>query len=150
MFVPIILGSDKTTVSVRTGNNKYWPLYLSIGNIHNNVRRAHRNGVVLLGFLAIPKSAPFRFPHRAVCLIKCLTADKKYQNNAKFRKFRRQLFHSSLARILESLRPGMLEPKVVLCPDRNYRRAIYGLGPYIADYPEQALLACIVQGWCPK
>ncbi|KZT22793.1 hypothetical protein NEOLEDRAFT_1070935, partial [Neolentinus lepideus HHB14362 ss-1] len=21
---------------------------------------------------------------------------------------------------------------------------------YIADYPEQALLACIVQGWCPK
>jgi hypothetical protein len=27
---------------------------------------------------------------------------------------------------------------------------IYGLGPYIADYPEQALLACIVQNWCPK
>ena len=56
MFVPIILGSDKTTVSVATGNNEYYPVYLSIGNIHNNVRRAHRNGVVLLGFLAIPKS----------------------------------------------------------------------------------------------
>jgi Plavaka transposase len=56
MFVPVILGSDKTTVSVGTGNNEYWPVYLSIGNIHNNVRRAHRNGVVLLGFLAIPKS----------------------------------------------------------------------------------------------
>jgi Plavaka transposase len=56
MFVPIILGSDKTTVSVATGNNEYWPVYMSIGNIHNNVRRAHRNGVVLLGFLAIPKS----------------------------------------------------------------------------------------------
>ena len=56
MFVPIILGSDKTTVSVATGNNEYWPVYLSIGNIHNNVRRAHRNGVVLLGFLSIPKS----------------------------------------------------------------------------------------------
>jgi hypothetical protein len=55
MLVPIILGSDKTTVSVATGNNEYWPLYMSIGNIHNNVRRAHRNGVVLLGFLAIPK-----------------------------------------------------------------------------------------------
>jgi hypothetical protein len=59
MLVPIILGSDKTTVSVATGNNEYYPLYLSIGNIHNNVRRAHRNGVVLLAFLAIPKSAPF-------------------------------------------------------------------------------------------
>ena len=56
MFVPIILGSDKTTVSVGTGHTEYWPLYISIGNIHNNVRRAHRNGVVLLGFLAIPKS----------------------------------------------------------------------------------------------
>jgi len=59
MFVPIILGSDKTTVSVGTGNNEYWPLYLSIGNIHNNVRHAHRNGVVLLGFLAIPKSMTY-------------------------------------------------------------------------------------------
>lgn len=56
MFVPIILGSDKTTVSVATGQNEYWPVYISIGNIHNNVRRAHRNGVALLGFLAIPKS----------------------------------------------------------------------------------------------
>jgi hypothetical protein len=56
MFVPIILGSDKTTVSVGTGHTEYYPIYSSIGNIHNNVRRAHRNGVVLLGFLAIPKS----------------------------------------------------------------------------------------------
>ena len=56
MFVPVILGSDKTTVSVGTGNNEYYPLYMSIGNIHNNVHRAHRNGVVLLGFLAILKS----------------------------------------------------------------------------------------------
>ena len=55
MFVPIILGSDKTTVSVATGHNQYWPVYMLIGNIHNNTRRAHRNGVILLGFLAIPK-----------------------------------------------------------------------------------------------
>lgn len=55
MLIPIILGSDKTTVSVATGQNEYWPIYMLIGNIHNNVRRAHRNGVVLLGFLPIPK-----------------------------------------------------------------------------------------------
>ncbi|OBZ69148.1 hypothetical protein A0H81_10933 [Grifola frondosa] len=54
-FVPIILGSDKTTVSVATGQNEYYPLYASIGNVHNNVRRAHRNAVALIGFLAIPK-----------------------------------------------------------------------------------------------
>lgn len=51
---------------------------------------------------------------------------------------------------MESLKPGMTTPEVLLCPDGHYRRVIYGLGPYIADYPEQALLACIVQGWCPK
>ncbi|KAF8463973.1 hypothetical protein JB92DRAFT_3086276 [Gautieria morchelliformis] len=37
VFCPIILGSDKTTVSVATGHNEYWPVYLSIGNIHNNI-----------------------------------------------------------------------------------------------------------------
>jgi hypothetical protein len=78
------------------------------------------------------------------------SANKKYSKDGKFRKFRRQLFHSSLARILQSLRPGMTTPEVVRCPDGHFRHAIYGLGPYIADYPEQALLACIVQGWCPK
>ncbi|KAJ8587763.1 hypothetical protein M405DRAFT_904199 [Rhizopogon salebrosus TDB-379] len=30
MFIPIILGSDKTTVSVATGHNQYWPVYMSI------------------------------------------------------------------------------------------------------------------------
>ena len=56
LFMPIIVGSDETTVSVATIHNEYWPIYLSIGNIHNSVQCAHRNGLVLLGFLAIPKS----------------------------------------------------------------------------------------------
>jgi len=58
MFVPVILGSDKTTVSVATGQNEYHPLYASVGNVHNNVRHAHRNAVSVLGFLAIPKCMP--------------------------------------------------------------------------------------------
>ena len=77
------------------------------------------------------------------------TASKKYTDDVQFRKFRRQLFHSSLARILASLKPGMTTPEVVRCGDGHFRKLVYGLGPYIADYPEQALLACIVQGWCP-
>ena len=56
MFVSVIVGSNKTTVSVATGNNEYYPLYASVGNIFNNVCHAHRNGVILVGFLAIPKS----------------------------------------------------------------------------------------------
>lgn len=55
-FVPVILGSDKTTVSVATGQNKYYPLYCSIGNVHNNIRRAHRNasGNPLPGHRSLP------------------------------------------------------------------------------------------------
>jgi len=37
MFVPAILGSNKTTVSVATGQNDFYPLYASIGNMHNSV-----------------------------------------------------------------------------------------------------------------
>jgi hypothetical protein len=44
----------------------------------------------------------------------------------------------------------MTTPEVVCFADGHLRKVIYGLGPYIADYPEQALLACIVQGWCPR
>ena len=47
-------------------------------------------------------------------------------------------------------KPGMMTPEVTCFPDVHFRKVVYGLGPYIADYPEQALLACIVQGWCAK
>ncbi|KAG1843384.1 hypothetical protein DFJ58DRAFT_717807 [Suillus subalutaceus] len=92
MFVPIILGSDKTTVSVGTGNNEYYPLYASIGN----------------------------------------------------------LFHCSLSAILSTLKPAMTEYEVLHCADGHFRRIIFGLGPYIADYEEQLVLSCTVKNWCPK
>ena len=59
MFVPVILGSDKTTVSVATGQNDFYPLYLSIGNVQNHIRRAHKDALVLIGFLPIPKGQPY-------------------------------------------------------------------------------------------
>lgn len=67
-----------------------------------------------------------------------------------FRRFRQQLFHQSITRIIEPLRAGMTTPEVVRCPDNHYRRVIYSIGPYIADYPEQALIAGTVYGWCVR
>ena len=64
MFVPIILGSDKTTTSVATGQHEYYPVYLSIGNVHNNIRRAHKDALVLIGFLPIPKGDDHPSPAR--------------------------------------------------------------------------------------
>ncbi|KAG2044014.1 hypothetical protein BDR03DRAFT_930774 [Suillus americanus] len=127
-FVPVVLGSDKTTVSVATGNNEYYPLYVSIGNVCNNVRRAHHDAVSIIAFLAIPKTT----------------------SNVKFRKFRQQLFHCSLSKILETLHPGITKYEVAHFGNGHFHRVIYGLGPYIADYEEQVLLTCIVHGWCPR
>ncbi|KIJ12363.1 hypothetical protein PAXINDRAFT_83109 [Paxillus involutus ATCC 200175] len=132
MYCGIILGSNKTTVSVATGQVEYHPLYLSIGNPHNAVRRAHRNTVIPITFLAIPK------------------AERKYDNDPAFRKFKRHLYHCSISAILQSLKAGMTTPVIRQCPDSHYRRVIYDLAVYIADYPEQVLLAGIVQNWCPK
>ncbi|KAI0362819.1 hypothetical protein OH77DRAFT_1442803 [Trametes cingulata] len=132
MLTSIVLGADKTTVSVATGNQEFHPVYMSLGNIHNKMRRAHRDAVIPLAFLAIPKG------------------EREAKDDDEFRLFKKQLYHFALARILEPLRPAMMTPRIMRCPDGHYRRAIFELGPFIADYPEQVYLAGIVQGWCPK
>jgi Plavaka transposase len=132
MFVPVILGSDKTVMSIGTGNTEYHPLYMSISNVHNGVWRAHWNAVIVVGFLAQPK------------------AERQDANQENFRLFEQQVFHSSLAKILSPLKPAMTTPKVVKCWDGHFRKAIYGIGPYIADYQEQILVSSVVQGWCAK
>ncbi|KAG2148684.1 uncharacterized protein EDB93DRAFT_1240462 [Suillus bovinus] len=47
-----------------------------------------------------------------------------------------------------AIKPYMDTPDVAHFPDEHFCRVIYGLGPYIADYPEQVLLSGVVQGWC--
>jgi hypothetical protein len=44
----------------------------------------------------------------------------------------------------------MTKPEVVQCPDHHFRRVLWGLAVYIADYMEQVLVACIVQYWCVR
>lgn len=61
MFVPVIAGSDKTTVSVATGHQEYHPVYMSPGNLFNVTRRAHGNALLPVAFLPIPKSECFVF-----------------------------------------------------------------------------------------
>jgi hypothetical protein len=36
------------------------------------------------------------------------------------------------------------------CADGQFRRAIFGLGPYIVDYPEQVWLGGVIYNWCAK
>ncbi|KAG1818094.1 uncharacterized protein BJ212DRAFT_1446566 [Suillus subaureus] len=131
-FVPVILGSDKMTVSVATGQNDYYSLYTSIGNVQNNVCHTHRGAVAVIGFLAMPKMI------------------KEHAETPGFRNFQCQLFHSSLSFILKNLKPAMTKPEVAQFRDGHYQHVIYRLGPHIVDYEEQVLLTCILQNWCAK
>lgn len=51
----VVMGSDKTTVSIATGQNEYYPLYLTNVLVTNTMRHTHKNTITLLRFLAIPK-----------------------------------------------------------------------------------------------
>ncbi|KAJ3994076.1 hypothetical protein F5050DRAFT_1576335 [Lentinula boryana] len=132
MFVPFVCGSDKTTVSVATGHQEYHPVYASPGNLTNNARRTNSLGLAPVAFLAIPKTS------------------KSQAKKPAYQTFVRQLYHASLSAVFDPLRLFMTTPDLVRCPDSHLRRVIYGLGPYIADYPEQVWLSCIVSGWCAK
>ena len=65
-----------------------------------------------------------------------------------FRDFRRRLFHGCLTAINTTVKPYMQRWDLMRCSDNHFRRAIYGLGPHIADYPEQSIAAGTVYGWC--
>ncbi|KAI1781964.1 hypothetical protein LXA43DRAFT_907186 [Ganoderma leucocontextum] len=132
MLTTFMLGADKTTVSVATGNQVFHPVYHTVGNVHNDTRCAHRDAVGILAFLPIPKG------------------DRVAEDDPEFRLFKKQLYHACLAHLLSPLAPGMTTPHVLRCPDGHFRRAIFQLGPFIADYPEQVYLSGIVQRWCPK
>jgi hypothetical protein len=76
--------------------------------------------------------------------------NKHQQKRPEYQCFVCQMYHMCLTQIFTPLRLGMTFLKVVRCPDSHFQRAIYSLGLYIADYPEQVWLAGIFQGWCPK
>ena len=80
----------------------------------------------------------------------CSPGDRGHDGGPGFQKFKRQLYHASIAAVLRTLLPGMSAPVVYRCPDGHFRRVIYDLVAFIADYPEQVLLTGIVQGWCPR
>ena len=79
-----------------------------------------------------------------------LLASKEHVDDVLFWKFHHQLVHTPLAKILAPLKVAMEVPEVTQFPGGHFHQAIYSLGPYITNYPKQALLACIVQDWCAK
>ncbi|KAG8743109.1 hypothetical protein FRC11_014025, partial [Ceratobasidium sp. 423] len=120
--IPIIISSDATQLTNFSGGKSAWPVYISIGNIPKGIRAQVSNySTLLLAYLPVAK-------------FDCFT--KKERGNEKAK-----LFHESMQTILEPLVKAGNEGVEMECGDGFVRRCFPILAAYIADNPEQTLIA---------
>ncbi|KAI5982229.1 hypothetical protein EDD15DRAFT_2181328 [Pisolithus albus] len=122
-FVGVIGASDKTPLTIGTGNKEMHPLLLSLANIHAAVRmKATSHSFALAAYLPIPK---FRNVSPAVQAV--LSA---------------RVYHFAVSIVMKNLKIANRDGMVLSDPNGNLRIIHTPLVAWIADYPEQLLVAC--------
>lgn len=128
--MPVILSSDKTQLSQFSGDKVAWPVYLTIGNIKKAIcRKVSQHAFYLLGYIPISKMKHFSKPKRKVA--------------------GQRLFHYCMEKITQTLQQAGAEGVTMTCANEYIRKVHPLLAAYIADYPEQCLVACCKEFNCP-
>ena len=140
--VPILIAVDKTLMTMLHGDMACWPVYLTIGNIERDVRRAHdRCGIILLGFVPIIEcgwvSGRDRMKHRLYH--SAMSYILRCKLNCSFLYSCPQYVYAStnLSTALETIGQNGED---MLCADGQTRTCYPIMCGIIADYQEQTLI----------
>ncbi|CAE6475454.1 unnamed protein product [Rhizoctonia solani] len=130
-IVPIILSSDATQLTNFSGGKSAWPVYISIGNIPKSIRaKVSTYSTLLLAYLPVPK-------------FDCFPAKDRGDQKAR-------LFHESMKEILEPLIQAGKDGVEMNCGDGYVRHCYPILAAYIADNPEQTMIAGCRRNLCHR
>ncbi|KIJ57496.1 hypothetical protein HYDPIDRAFT_48255, partial [Hydnomerulius pinastri MD-312] len=123
-FLGVISASDKTPLTIGTGNKEMHPLLLSIANIHAGVRmKATSHSFALAAYLPIPKFLNVSQPVQAILAAR--------------------VYHFAISIITKNLKVAQRDGAVMSDPMGDLRVIHTPLVAWIADYPEQLLITCI-------
>jgi hypothetical protein len=127
--VPIILASDKTPVTRQTGSLEMHPTFLTLGNIHSEVRmKATAHAWACIAYIPVPE----------------------YIVNSEFcGLLEARIWHKCMDLVLEKLKVAAEVGEFMVDPMGCRRYAFTPLAAHIADLPEQTMIACVSKNVSP-
>ncbi|KAF8157857.1 hypothetical protein B0H34DRAFT_656376, partial [Crassisporium funariophilum] len=128
--VPVILSSDKKNLTTFSGDKQAYPVYLGIGTTAHEIRRQpSAHAMLLIGYIPVSK-------------LECFLAKRRSVEGF-------QLFHECMRVILKPLVEAGKSGIMMNCADGFVRMAYPIVAAYVADYPEQCLIATCKESACP-